>query len=257
MLGALHRTTRLRPRSAAVLLCNPLGEEAARAHRLYRVLASQLERAGYTTLRFDYRGTGDSSGDDGAGNVEAWLADIERAAAELLRAAPADSRLVLVGLRLGATLAALATNRAGLRTRHLVLWDPVADGLGYLRELAAAHRTYLRAETAGRWRDTLPVDAEGVPAEALGTVLSPALASGLRAIRLVDELPRADHLTIIATRRESELEALQRALATRSATRWLEIMDAAAWNSDDALNAATVPMEVISAIVARIEEVSP
>src|SRR5262249_23612523 len=44
LLGALHRPQRLRPRSTAVLLCNPFGEEASRAHRMFRVLATQLER---------------------------------------------------------------------------------------------------------------------------------------------------------------------------------------------------------------------
>src|SRR3954464_11609473 len=63
LLGTLHRPQRLRPRSTAVLLCNPFGEEASRAHRMFRVLATQLERAGYPALRFDYSGTGDSLGD--------------------------------------------------------------------------------------------------------------------------------------------------------------------------------------------------
>src|SRR5882757_6389331 len=40
LLGSLHQPQRLRARSTAVLLCNPFGEEAARAHRSYRVLAT-------------------------------------------------------------------------------------------------------------------------------------------------------------------------------------------------------------------------
>ena len=63
LLGALHVPQRLRRRATAVLLCNPFGEEASRAHRTFRVLATQLERAGYASLRFDYSSTGDSQGD--------------------------------------------------------------------------------------------------------------------------------------------------------------------------------------------------
>jgi len=62
LLGALHQPQRLRPRSTAVLLCNPFGEEASRSHRIYRVLATQLERAGFAALRFDYSGTGGLGG---------------------------------------------------------------------------------------------------------------------------------------------------------------------------------------------------
>ena len=62
LLGAFHLPQRLQPRRTAVLLCNPFGEEASRAHRTYRVLATQLERAGFPVLRFDYSGTGDSLG---------------------------------------------------------------------------------------------------------------------------------------------------------------------------------------------------
>jgi len=33
--------------------------------------------------------------------------------------------------------------------------------------------------------------------------------------------------------------------------------DSPAWNADAALNAMTVPMDIVRAIVARLEEVSP
>ena len=83
-----------------MLLCNPFGEEASRAHRTFRVLATQLERAGYATLRFDYSGTGDSLGESTPPTLDAWLADIG-AAAEHLRAASGAQRLAIIGLRLG------------------------------------------------------------------------------------------------------------------------------------------------------------
>ena len=94
LVGTLHYTPRLRRRSAAVLLCNPMGEEAARAHRLYRVLATQLERAGYAAQRFDYVGTGDSAGSDEDATVASFRDDIELAAAELSRRSGVD-RLAL------------------------------------------------------------------------------------------------------------------------------------------------------------------
>ena len=91
------------------------------------MLARKLEGAGYAAMRFDYAGTGDSSGEIADFGVDAWVEDIE-AAAEVLRQESGVTRIVLVGLRLGATLAALCAQRGRLRAAHVVLWDPVVDG---------------------------------------------------------------------------------------------------------------------------------
>lgn len=237
-----------------MLLCNPFGEEAARAHRIYRVLATQLERAGYAALRFDYSGTGDSLGHSEDASVAQWLADIGTAAAWLLQASGA-TRVVLVGLRLGGSLALLAAERGTLRPRHVVLWDPVVDGRAYLHELVTAHHAYMRAELGDAWRPTEVTRADGTPIASLGTPISPALAAELGAIALA-AAPPAERMTVITTRMSPELAAL-RDRWTPPATKWLEMKETAAWNSDAALNAMTVPMEIIQAIVARIEETCP
>jgi uncharacterized protein len=257
LLGSLHQPKRLRARSAAVLLCNPFGAEALQAHRLYRVLAEQLEQAGFTVLRFDYRGTGDSSGGAEAMGVAGWLADIRTAAEELGRAAP-GTRLVVAGLRFGATLASLASIRLGLRVRQLVLWDPVVDGLTYLREMAHAHRAFMAAELSHvPWEDNLRVDDDGVPAESMGMALQPALVADLRAIDLRRELPNADHVIVLSTAVAPSAEGFREALANRAGHRWLDIRDSANWNCDAALNAATVPADIIRQITASIQEVNP
>ncbi len=260
LFGALHIPQRLRARSAAVLLCNPFGEEAARAHRIYRVLATQLERAGYACLRFDLSGTGDSAGDSEAASLEQWIRDLSVASSELISAS-GSPRVALVGLRLGGTLAALATARGALRPRHLLLWDPVVSGANYLRELAEQHRAYLRDEMgeAGWDPARLECSAEGYPREALGTPISAALAGELAAVDLADErveLP-AELMTVIATGKNPELDRFARRLGTAPTTRWLAMAGSAAWNSDAALNAATVPMDIVQAIVSRIEETIP
>lgn len=234
-----------------MLLCNPLGDEALQAHRLYRVLAEQLEQSGFTVLRFDYGGTGDSGGGEEAASITGWISDIEGASRELARAAP-GTRLIIVGLRLGATLAALATARLVVRARQLVLWDPVVDGLTYLRELANAHRQYMAEELQRvEWQDRLAVDSEGVPHEALGMPLT-ELARELRHINLVNELPVADLITVISTRPTEASEQFRAALATRAHS-WIDAIDSAGQNRDAALNAATVPMDIIRQILASVQ----
>lgn len=260
LLGALHSPRRLRARSAAVLLCNPFGEEAARAHRIYRALATQLERAGYSVLRFDYGGTGDSMGRSADATLAGWVADVELAAEEL-RVASGARKLVAIGLRLGATLAALASSRGALRLRHLVLWNPVVDGAAYLRELATLHRSYMQQEMGDtmEWRDRLQVSKDGAPSEALGTPISAALAAELGALDLAAEELRADHVTVVSTSRSLEADRLRTRLAEArsAAARWLEMPGGEAWNSDAALNASVVPMDIVQAVLERVEELSP
>lgn len=262
LLGAFHSPQRLRARSASVLLCNPFGEEASRAHRIYRVLATQLERAGYATLRFDFSGTGDSSGDASEATIDQWLKDLGTAAGELRRTS-GSPRVALVGLRFGATLAALASSRGELRPRQLVLWDPVVNGAGYLRELAAQHRQYMAEEMGDAgWHDRLELDAEGFPTEALGVPLPAALRRQIAAIDLVSETARtplaADLTTVISTGATNpELERWRAQLEQSASTRWIAQAGSAAWNSDAALNAATVPMDIVQTILTRIEETIP
>jgi uncharacterized protein len=257
LFGVLHLPQRLRARSASVLLCNPFGEEAARAHRIYRVMATQLERAGYACLRFDYSHTGDSAGDSRGASVEQWLRDLAVAASQL-RSASGTQRVALVGLRFGATLAALATSRGELRPRHVLLWDPVVNGATYLRELAAQHRQYLREEMAEvGWEDRLTISAQGFPTEALGTLISARLADELAGIDLTNEAIHADLTTVISTQTSAELDRWAKQLGGGAATRWVTMAESAAWNSDAALNAATVPMDIVQTLISRIEETIP
>jgi pimeloyl-ACP methyl ester carboxylesterase len=247
----------MRPRSAAVLLCNPFGEEAARAHRIYRVLATQLERSGYPVLRFDYFGTGDSMGESSHVSVDRWLDDIGLAANELTAAVGAR-KLVAIGLRLGGTLAALSASRDKVRLRHLVLWDPVVSGAGYLEELAEMHRAYTLHELGSLAQPTQPRTlANGIPTEALGTPISASLAAELGSIDLTTETLRADHATVISTADSPAIARLRTQLAESPSVRWIDLPKSSEWNSDAALNASTVPMDVIQTVVSRVEELSP
>lgn len=236
-----------------MLLCNPFGEEAARAHRMYRVLATQLERRGYAVLRFDYHGTGDSMGDSTDVSLAGWLEDISLAANELTAASGAQ-RLVVIGLRLGGTLAALASSRDKVRLRHLVLWDPVVNGAGYLQELAEMHRAYTLEEMGSL---TQPTETETVPTEALGTPISASLAHEIKAIDINAERLGADYVTVVSTRDTPAIAQFRAKLTDSPSVRWIDLPKSTEWNSDAALNASTVPMDVVQTVVSRVEELSP
>jgi alpha-beta hydrolase superfamily lysophospholipase len=172
-------------RDAGVVLCNPLGTDFTRSDRVYRHLAERLARAGFPVLRYDMFATGDSAGDEHApALVRSWLDDVGRAADEL-RARSGVSRVVLIGLRLGATLAmAHAAERPG-SIDSLVLWSPCVSGKAFVTESVKMHKLYLRIEPA--MAAARPVDEDGE--EALGIFLTRAT---------VDELGRLDLLATTA-----------------------------------------------------------
>jgi uncharacterized protein len=118
----------------AVLLCYPWGQEYIRAHRSVRRLASLLAAAGRHVLRFDYFGTGDSMGNAREVTLSGWENDIETAMEEL-RDTSGATRVTLVGLRVGATLAARVAGRNKKTVDALALWDPVVSGPEYVEEL--------------------------------------------------------------------------------------------------------------------------
>jgi len=127
-------------RRCAAVLCHPWGSEYIYAHRALRQLATRLCAAGIHTLRFDYYGTGDSGGDLSETDLDGWSGDIETAIEEIRNSTGAE-RVVLVGLRLGATLSAAVAARKHNGVDALVLWDPIVSGVAYLGELGLAVQT--------------------------------------------------------------------------------------------------------------------
>jgi dienelactone hydrolase len=123
---------------ARVLVCAPLGYEAHFAQITLGDLAASIASARKAVaMTFDYDGTGDSTGaDDEPGFVGRALASIHHAI-DYLKALPGTPGPVLVvGLRIGAVLAAYAAStRADVHA--LALWAPLG-GRAFLRE----HRVF-------------------------------------------------------------------------------------------------------------------
>ncbi len=87
------------------MLCQPLGIEAICVYYTYRLLADRLAEQGLAVLRFDYDGTGDSTGQEtDPDRVEAWLSSVTAAADVLVGAGVSD--IGLVGVRIGGLFAA-------------------------------------------------------------------------------------------------------------------------------------------------------
>lgn len=133
--GWLYRPDKPAANGVGIVIVPPFGREDICAHRTLRHLAEDVARAGFMALRFDLDGTGDSAGDDtDPDRIESWIASIQDAC-ELVHGNGAR-QLVMIGVRLGATLAALAAQRR-IDVAALVAFNAVVRGKTYLRELRA------------------------------------------------------------------------------------------------------------------------
>lgn len=120
-------------RDHGVVIVPPIGFEQLHAHRSLRHLADEFARLNIPVLRFDWHGTGDSSGDDtDPERLRTWLANA-RAAVNWMKDEIGCAKVSVVGLRFGATLAALALDQ--IEIENLVLWAPVTNGRGSVREM--------------------------------------------------------------------------------------------------------------------------
>jgi pimeloyl-ACP methyl ester carboxylesterase len=185
LFGWYHGPFGPAPRGMAVVVCPPFGYEAICTHRALRALAVRLAAAGLPVLRFDYHGTGDSSGDDrAAGRMGAWLESVGLACDEV-RTRSGAKRVALVGLRLGGTLAFLAAAERAAKgdVAALVLWAPLLSGRTYLRELKM-----LRSSVEGEMTVPSPPPPLGRgerDEEAGGFLLTASTLESLRGINLL------------------------------------------------------------------------
>src|SRR5437660_8787394 len=177
-------------------MCQPIGHEYLRAHRAFRNLAASLAENGFHVLRFDYLGCGDSSAGGDRTTVQQCLTDLSAAIDELKDMSGA-TKVTLVGLRVGAALAALTAARRR-DVERVVLWDPVVDGAAYVAALKVLQAGWLE-DRLGRNAVVSAGDDElmGFPLTESGlrelTVLNmdPLPPPGLRSVSLFvsDDLP--------------------------------------------------------------------
>ena len=228
----------------AVLICSATGHEYERCHRATRQLAVQLARAGYATMRFDYSGTGDSAGEYAQASLAQWQRDVAAAADECRRRTGRE-QLCMVGVRLGAALAAqVAAGRND--ASHLVLYAPVMDGAALLaewrREQSDFDRKYSRAT------EEAPNEVLGFPlTEAfcaeLGRELAPrAPGPALRRVLILAEFPG-----------ESAIQQAATVLASRGANVTVEQVNGpAVWRRDP--SEGIVPFKVLRHIADWMKE---
>lgn len=161
-----------------VVLAPSFGREAVISARAMHVLGRRCAEAGFVSVRFDWRGSGNSAALLGDDPVATWLQDLTTVMDWVRSWADPGLPVHLVGLRLGATLvSAWEGHVPGTR----VCWEPV-NGSKYLR--GSVKLRALSCEVP-----PLP-PAEGV--ELCGVLLSQQAAERISALRLRTDVPGED-----------------------------------------------------------------
>lgn len=119
-----------------IVIVPPVGHERLRFYRESVSLARDLAKAGYPTLRFDYRGEGESFGDFEDFDVLTRLEDIESAVRELKKRIILK-RICLFGVRLGALFSLIIAEK--LKIHKIILCEPVLDTKRYTKDLIRAY----------------------------------------------------------------------------------------------------------------------
>lgn len=227
------------PKTKAILLCSPFGQEYMRSHRAYRQLALLLSKKGHHVLRFDYRGCGDSSGEIEEVSVADWMEDINTAIDELKEMADLD-QVILVGLRLGALLAGeISSQRDDIES--LVIWDPILSGADYEAELL---------ERISR-EDSPPcnmVDAQ----ENLyfnGFPLSKSIRAELRDMSFQQMTIKAKNTLEVVSHVNDHFLAIKEIFQSTPNFRWIHAPSPGDWNYVDDFGGILLPQPVIKAIV--------
>ena len=251
LFGVFHAPARPRPKPAAILLCHPVGHEYFRVHRAFRNIAVALSRLGFSVLRFDYYGTGDSHGDASAATLGRWQADVSAAVEELKRRS-GQARVSIVGLRLGATLAWLeCLSRTDVHL--LVMWEAVSSGSSYFDDLRRLEHAWL-TDPARK----APADAELKEGCVLGLRLSAALEQQIRAVDLpAGPLPASAHVvTVNASADAPSAPAWREHLVARyGATSYGVLPSGADWSDPATVHTAAYAAAAVQAIPGLFDKV--
>lgn len=166
--AVLHAAAPGRAGAPVVVHVHGLGVEQITLYRQEVLAARSAAAAGFPVLRWHARGHGDSAGAS-ADVTLGTLVEDARAAADEAKRRTGRSRVVWLGVRLGALVAALAGGPGSGRddAAGLVLWEPVSNPAEFFRQQL---RMLLFSQVAGGRKPDATVDQLLARLEAEGSL---------------------------------------------------------------------------------------
>jgi uncharacterized protein len=115
-------------KAPAVLMCHGLAGHKTGRYRLYVTLSQRLAQEGIASLRFDFRGVGDSEGDLKEMTFEDEVNDAITSLDYLFENSKIDpKRIGVFGRSVGGVIAIIAAQRHG-NIKSMAVWAPLFDG---------------------------------------------------------------------------------------------------------------------------------
>lgn len=227
------------PGRTGAVLCPPLGHEYIRSYRTMRTLAGRLTQAGLHVLRFDYYATGDSAGNSEEGSLEQWRTDIGTAIDELKDMAGVG-RVSLLGVRFGATLAALAaSSRRDIDT--LVLWDPVPQGRTYVADLQRMQDQWIKARP---WLNLSSAEHD----EMIGFPLTSEMRAAFEATDLASLTAWPARKIVLLSSSDAPGQLAEQIARTHSGVTAQQVACDCQWDRPEAVHLALLASEMVQSI---------
>lgn len=250
LFGCYHPSLAQIAKPWSVLFAYPMGQEYMRAHRAFLQLAVRLARTGFSSLRFDFSGCGDSFGEHEGARIEHWLNDMDTAVNELKSLSRSRS-VCLIGMRMGATLATLTAAQQG-GVECLVLWNPIVNGPAHRQELDALQKEMLRTSYVDA---ELFIDDQEVT-EILGFPFSKTLLADVEEIDLLAMRQKpANQVLLIDSAEDGHIRPFAAHLERLGAQVHLRSFDGPKLWLEEPDN-AVVPNEIWRDVVTWLSEVS-
>lgn len=233
MVGVLHGPTDHAGRGVLVVVGGP--QYRVGSHRQFLHLARDLTERGIPVLRFDYRGMGDSDGEQRS--FEDIDADIAAAIDELFRRLPALRDVVIWGLCDAASAALMYASRDA-RVSGLVLLNPWFRSDTTLAKTHLRHYYLARLFDGSFWKRLIagevnPLRAAGELVATVGKSIAPAARSASTATAARESEPYTDRMRdglevftgpVLLILSGQDLTAAEFADATAASPRWRELL---------------------------------
>jgi alpha/beta superfamily hydrolase len=143
-----------------IVFCSPFAEEQKSTYRVFVEFARQLAEKGVASLRFDYRGTGDSDGFFQDYLLADWIGDTV-SAIDCLKEKSGLDKVCVLGVRFGGFIGIQAAQQSG-SVSDLILWQPIISGKQFHRQEMRRFmiRQMMTSGKATKGEEDLASDAE-------------------------------------------------------------------------------------------------
>ncbi len=122
LIGITHKPSN-NTKKPPIIVCHGFTGTKIESDRLFVSFARRASRQGYPVLRFDFTGSGDSSGEFEDTTLSQWLNDLDRIISETPNLLSSPNHPILAGISLGGS-ASIIQAASDKRIQAVICWAP-------------------------------------------------------------------------------------------------------------------------------------